>query len=145
VGNGVIMSNNATLAGHITVEDRAILGGLSAIHQFCRVGRHAFVGGCSAVARDVPPYTIVYGNRAKMVGLNLVGLKRSGVGDTALQVLKQAYELLFLSEHNLKEGLSRVRRDLPQTPEIQNLLQFIDTTERGLVPVDVRENRSHRG
>jgi len=145
VGSGVIMSNNATLAGHIIIEDRAILGGLSAIHQFCRVGRHAFVGGCSAVARDVPPYTIVYGNRAKMMGLNLVGLKRAGVGDASLQALKQAYELLFLSEHSLKEGLAQVRQNLSQTPEIQNLLQFIETTERGLVPVDVRENRPHRG
>ncbi len=79
VGNGVIMSNAATLGGHIIVEDHAILGGLSAVHQFCRIGRHAFIGGCSAVHRDVPPYAMAVGNRAKLVGLNLVGLKRSGL------------------------------------------------------------------
>ncbi len=145
VGDGVIMSNNATLAGHILVEDRAIVGGLSAIHQFSRIGRHAFIGGCSAVPRDVPPYTIAVGNRAKLVGLNLVGLKRSGMSDTTIQALKQAYDILFLSGLNLKEAMARVRQDLPDLPEIRHLLRFIETSDRGLLQVDARENRSHRG
>ncbi|MBW1917731.1 MAG: acyl-ACP--UDP-N-acetylglucosamine O-acyltransferase [Deltaproteobacteria bacterium] len=145
VGNGVIMSNAATLAGHITVEDHAILGGLSAVHQFCKIGAHAFIGGCSAVARDVPPYCMAVGNRAKLVGLNLVGLKRAGYDSAFLEVLKTAYNLLFLSELNMKEAMARVRQELPDLPEIQNLLCFIETSERGLAPVDVRENRSHRG
>lgn len=145
VGNRVIMSNAATLGGHILVEDMAILGGLAAIHQFSRIGRHAFVGGASAVARDVPPYTIAYGNRAKVVGLNLVGLKRSGFSDATLQALKQAYEILFLSSLNMKEAVQKVRQEFLHIPEIQHLLEFIESTERGLVPVDVRENRTHRG
>ncbi|MBI5586610.1 MAG: acyl-ACP--UDP-N-acetylglucosamine O-acyltransferase [Deltaproteobacteria bacterium] len=127
VGNRVIMSNAATLGGHILVEDHAILGGLSAVH------------------RDVPPYAMAVGNRAKLVGLNLVGLKRSGFSDTALQGLKRAYELLFLSEYNLKEAMARVKQEFPQVPEINHLLHFLETSERGLLPADVREHRLNRG
>ncbi len=145
VGNEVIMSNAATLAGHIRVEDHAILGGLSAVHQFGRIGRYAFIGGCSAVHRDVPPYAMAVGNRAKLVGLNQVGLKRSGFSSATLQSLKRAYELLFLSELNLKEALGRVREEFPEIPEIQHLLHFIETSERGLLPADVREHRLNRG
>ena len=145
VGNGVIMSNAATLAGHITVEDYAILGGLSAVHQFCHIGCHAFVGGCSAVHRDVPPYAMAVGNRAKLVGLNLVGLKRHGFTDSTLQPLKRAYELLFLSELNQKEAITRIKEELPQTHEIHHLLAFLETSERGLLPADVREHRLNRG
>jgi UDP-N-acetylglucosamine acyltransferase len=145
VGDGVIMSNVATLAGHIIVEDRAILGGLSAVHQFCHIGQHSFIGGCSAVHRDVPPYTIAVGNRAKLVGLNLVGLKRAGFAESTLQCLKQGYEILFLSRLNLKEAVSRVRQEYPNLPEIQHLLQFLETSERGLLPADVREHRLNRG
>ena len=145
VGNKVIMSNAATLGGHIIVEDHAILGGLSAVHQFGRIGRHAFIGGCSAVHRDVPPFAMALGNRAKLVGLNLVGLKRQGFSDTALHSLKRAYELLFLSEYNLKEAMARVREEFPLVPEVQDLLRFIETSERGLLPADVREHRLNRG
>jgi UDP-N-acetylglucosamine acyltransferase len=145
VGNGVIMSNAATLGGHIVVEDKAILGGLAAVHQFSRIGRHAFVGGASAVARDVPPYALVYGNRAKLVGLNLVGLKRSGFSDATIQALKQAFEILFFSGMNMKEALQQVRQELGHIPEIQHLLTFTENTERGLVPVNGRDNRTNRG
>lgn len=145
IGNGVIMSNAATLGGHILVEDRAILGGFAVVHQFSRIGCHAFIGGASAVPRDVPPYTMAVGNRAKLVGLNLVGLKRSGFADTTLQALRQAYDLLFSSGLNLKEAVLRVREEIPQLPEIQHLLKFVESSERGLVPADVRENRPHRG
>jgi UDP-N-acetylglucosamine acyltransferase len=145
VGNGVIMSNAATLAGHITVEDHAILGGLSAVHQFCRVGRYAFIGGCSAVHRDVPPYAMAVGNRAKLVGLNLVGLKRQGFADATLHQIKRAYELLFLSDLNLKEAVTRIRAELPGVPEVEHLLKFLEASERGLLPADVRENRFNRG
>jgi UDP-N-acetylglucosamine acyltransferase len=145
IGDGVVMSNAASLAGHITVEDRAILGGFVVVHQFSRLGCHAFIGGASAVTRDVPPYSMAVGNRAKLVGLNLVGLKRSGIADTTVQSLRQAFDLLFTSGLNLKEAVAQVREDIPPIPEIQHLLWFVETTERGLVPVDVKENRSYRG
>ncbi len=145
LGNHIIMSNNATLAGHISVDDYAILGGLSAIHQFCRIGAHAFIGGASAVARDVPPFCMAVGNRAKIVGLNLVGLKRHGFNLATLDILKTAYELLFTSELTLKEAMAQVRQRFPAEPAILKLLQFLETSERGLAPIDVRENRSYRG
>lgn len=145
VGDRVIMSNAATLGGHILVEDHAILGGLSAVHQFGRIGRFAFIGGCSAVHRDVPPYAMAVGNRAKLVGLNLVGLKRQGFSDATLQSLKRAYEILFMSEFNLKEAMARVRQEFPQVPEIDHLLLFLESSERGLLPADVREHRLNRG
>jgi UDP-N-acetylglucosamine acyltransferase len=145
LGNHIIMSNAATLAGHITVDDYAILGGLSAIHQFCRVGAHAFIGGASAVARDVPPFCMVVGNRAKIVGLNLVGLKRHGFTLTALDNLKTAFEILFTSDLTLKEAMAQVHQRFPEEPVILKLLQFLETSERGFAPIDVRENRSYRG
>jgi UDP-N-acetylglucosamine acyltransferase len=145
VGNHVIMSNNATLGGHISVEDYANLGGLSAVHQFCRIGRYAFIGGCSAVHRDVPPYAMAVGNRAKIVGLNLVGLKRAGFTDSSLQNLKRAFELLFLSDLKQKEALDQIHQEIPASPEIQHLLNFLETSERGLLPADVREHRLNRG
>jgi UDP-N-acetylglucosamine acyltransferase len=145
LGNHIIMSNASTLAGHITVDDYAILGGLSAIHQFCRIGAHAFIGGASAVARDVPPFCMAIGNRAKIVGLNLVGLKRHGFSLASLDILKTAYELLFISELTLKEAMAQVRQRFPEEPAILKLLQFLETSERGLSPIDVRENRSYRG
>jgi UDP-N-acetylglucosamine acyltransferase len=145
LGNQIIMSNAATLAGHITVDDYAILGGLAAIHQFCRIGAYAFIGGASAVARDVPPFCMAMGNRAKIVGLNLVGLKRHGFSIATLDILKTAYELLFTSELTLKEAMTQVRQRFPEEPAILKLLQFLETSERGLAPIDVRENRSYRG
>jgi UDP-N-acetylglucosamine acyltransferase len=145
VGDGVIMSNAATLGGHITVEDHAIIGGLAAVHQFCRIGRHAFIGGCSAVHRDVPPYAMAVGNRAKLVGLNQVGLKRAGFTLATLHSLKRAYELLFLSDLNQKEAMEKIRQEFTGVEEIQHLLKFLETSERGLLPADVREHRLNRG
>jgi UDP-N-acetylglucosamine acyltransferase len=145
VGHGVIMSNNATLGGHITVGDHANLGGLTAVHQFCRIGRYAFIGGCSAVHRDVPPFAMAVGNRAKIVGLNQVGLKRAGFSNQDLHNLKQAYELLFLSDLNQKEAMDQVRQEFPEDPQVQHLLHFLETSQRGLLPADVREHRLNRG
>ena len=145
LGNHIIMSNAATLAGHITVDDYAILGGLSAIHQFCRIGAHAFIGGASAVARDVPPFCMAVGNRAKIVGLNLVGLKRHGFGAATLDILKTAFETLFASELTLKEAMAQIRQRFPAEPAITTLLQFLEHSERGLAPIETKENRSYRG
>lgn len=145
LGNHIIMSNAATLAGHISVDDYAILGGLSAIHQFCRIGAHAFIGGASAVARDVPPFCMAVGNRAKIVGLNLVGLKRHGFGLATLDALKNAFDTLFASELTLKEAMAEIHQRYSEEPAIQTLLQFLAHSERGLAPIHARENRSHRG
>lgn len=132
VGNHVILANCATLAGHVTIEDFAILGGLSAVHQFTRVGCHTMISGGSMVAQDVPPYTIAQGDRAKTVGLNLVGLKRRGFSEGVLRSIKSAYKLLFRSDLRLEEALARIEAELEPSPELQVFTDFIRHSQRGI-------------
>jgi len=131
-GRGVILANNATLAGHITVEDYVTIGGLTALHQFVRVGKHAYIGGKSAVVKDVPPYVIAAGDRAKLHGLNRVGLKRFGFSDDALAALKKTYRLIFRIGLTLNEAIARVHAEVDQTPEVDYFLSFIQASERGM-------------
>jgi UDP-N-acetylglucosamine acyltransferase len=132
LGDGVIISNGTQLAGHVTVEDRAILSGLSAVHQFVKIGRHSFIGGCSRVSKDVPPFLKAVGNPIKLYGLNSVGLQRSGFGDNAVRDLKRAYRLVFRSDLNVSQGLERARGELPQTEEVAHFLRFIEESQRGV-------------
>lgn len=131
-GRGVILANNATLAGHITVEDYVTIGGLTALHQFVRIGKHAYIGGKSAVVKDVPPYVIAAGDRAKLHGLNRVGLKRHGYSDDAIAKLKKTYRLIFRIGLTLNEAIERVRAEVEQTEEVQYLLSFIKASQRGM-------------
>lgn len=132
VGDGVILSNAVQLAGHVVVEDRAIISGLSAVHQFARIGRHSFVGGCSRVAKDVPPYLKAVGNPVRLYGLNSVGLQRSGFEPETVRELKRAYRLLFRSDLNVSQALERARAELPDLPEVRHFLGFIEQSERGI-------------
>jgi len=132
VGDSVIISNSTQLAGHVTVEDRAILSGLSAVHQFVRIGRHSFVGGCSRVSKDVPPFLKAVGNPVKLYGLNSVGLQRSGFGDDVVRELKRAYRLVFRSDYNVSQGLERARAEVSQIPEVEHFLRFIEESQRGV-------------
>jgi UDP-N-acetylglucosamine acyltransferase len=132
VGDNVIISNGTQLAGHVTVEDFAIISGLSAAHQFVRIGAHCFVGGCSRVAKDVPPYLKAVGNPVKLYGLNSVGLARRGFADETVRELKRAYRLLFRSELNVSQAVARVREELPSIPELEHFLTFIEQSERGV-------------
>lgn len=132
LGNSVIMSNVATLAGHVTVEDHAVIGGLAAIHQFCRIGTLAIVGGCSKVVQDVPPFMLADGNPAETRTINKVGLERNGISEEAQGVLKQAYKILFREGLTISKALDRIEQDLPSLPELTHLVQFSKTTERGL-------------
>lgn len=133
VGDNVIISNAVQLAGHVEVEDRAIISGLSAVHQFTRIGKFAFVGGCSRVAQDVPPYLKAVGNPVKLYGLNSVGLQRSGFPEDVTRELKRAYRLLFRSsDMNLSQALARARAELQQFAEVQHFLAFIEASERGI-------------
>lgn len=133
VGDGVIISNGTQLAGHVTIEDRAILSGLVAVHQFARIGKHSFVGGCSRVAKDVPPFIKAVGNPVKLYGLNSVGLQRSGFPDEVVRELKRAYRLFFRSELNVTQAMERARQELKPIPEIEHFLSFLEATERGTV------------
>jgi UDP-N-acetylglucosamine acyltransferase len=132
IGNGVIIGNGTQLAGHVVIDDRAIVSGLVAVHQFARIGRHSFVGGCSRVAKDVPPYLKAVGNPVKLYGLNSVGLQRSGFDDAIVRELKRAYRLVFRSELNVSQAMTRARAELQEFPEVTAFLTFIEESERGI-------------
>lgn len=125
VGNHVIFVNNATLAGHATIGDHAILGGISAVHQFVRIGEHAFVGGMSGVEHDVIPYGSVIGNRARLGGLNLVGLRRRDIDKAEIHALRNAYAQLFIEEGSFQDRIDQVSESYPDSPLVKNMIDFI--------------------
>jgi len=131
-GRGVILANNATLAGHITIGDYVIVGGLVAIHQFVRIGDYGYIGGKSAVVKDIPPYVIAAGDRATLHGLNKVGLKRHGFSEHTLASLKKAYRIIFRIGLTVNEAVERVLAEVENTPEVLNLVHFIKSTQRGI-------------
>jgi len=133
IGNGVVMANGATLAGHIVIEDLAVIGGIVAIHQFCRVGTHAFIGGVSGVTLDIPPYMLASGSHVKLFGLNTVGLKRANFSEETLKALKKAYRIIFRSSLTLEKAIKRMGEDeISKMPEVQHLLHFIQHSKRGI-------------
>ncbi|MEZ5932421.1 MAG: acyl-ACP--UDP-N-acetylglucosamine O-acyltransferase [Alphaproteobacteria bacterium] len=127
VGNGVIMANNATLAGHVEIQDFAILGGLSAVHQFVRIGRQAMIGGLAGVEADVIPYGMVLGNRAYLNGLNIIGMKRRGLDRDEIQNLRNAYRTLFMTEGTFADRLSEVAEQYRDHPRVIEMVDFIRT------------------
>ncbi len=133
LGNSIIMSNAATLGGHIEIGDHAIIGGLVAIHQFVRIGPYAFIGGKSATVKDIPPFMIASGDRVKLYGLNHTGLKREGFSNEVINDLKRAYKIIWRDHHLLNEALERVRREIPNFKELQMLLDFLASSKRGVV------------
>jgi UDP-N-acetylglucosamine acyltransferase len=132
LGSHIIMSNVGTLAGHVTVGDRAIVGGLGAVHQFCRIGKFAMVGGCSKVVQDIPPFMIGDGNPAETRTINKIGMERHGITDEAVAALRQAYKILFREGLSMANALAKMETDLPQLPEVLHLIEFAKTSERGL-------------
>ncbi len=132
IGSQIIMANAATLAGHVLVEDYAVIGGLVAIHQFTRIGAYAMVGGFSGVGQDIPPYMIASGARAKLFGLNTIGLKRHGFSDSTINELKKAYKILFREKRTLKDAIKKIQEDIPYTDEIKYLIEFIQKNKRGI-------------
>ena len=133
VGDHVIFSNNGTLAGHVVVEDYAIIGGLAAVHQFCRIGAHAITGGCTKIVQDVPPFMIADGNPAVIRGVNKVGLERRGFTDGDLRALREAYKVLFRDQLNTKQAVERILKQSGQVPVIQQLVAFVNASERGII------------
>lgn len=125
IANHVILANNATLAGHVEVDDFAILGGLSAVHQFCRIGRHAMIGGMSGVENDVIPYGSVTGNRARLDGLNIVGLRRRGFSRSEVAAMRKAYRLLFAHEGTMAERLEDVAEMYKDNNAVMDIVGFI--------------------
>src|ERR1039458_3973062 len=132
LGSHVIMSNVATLAGHVTVEDQAVVGGLAAIHQFCRIGTLSMIAGCAKVVQDVPPYMIVDGNPAETRATNKVGMERNGVSEEVQVAMRHAYKILIRDGLTIPNALARIEKELPALPEIQHLVQFVRSSERGI-------------
>lgn len=132
LGNHIIMSNMAQMAGHVTVEDHAILAGMSAIHQFCRVGKLAMVAGCTPVRQDVAPYMLVSGDPAVTVKVNTVGLERARVNPEVVRTLGQAYRIVYRDGLSLPNAIVRVESELPPSPELSHFIQFLKTSERGI-------------
>lgn len=133
LGSSIIMANAATLAGHVEIADRASVGAYSGVHQFCRVGLEAFVGGYSVVVKDAMPYAIIQGNHAKCYGPNKVGLRRRGYSRETIDKINHAFHLLLSSKLNTTQAVAQIRSEIPDCPEVKVLVDFIETSERGVV------------
>jgi UDP-N-acetylglucosamine acyltransferase len=144
IGNRVIMSNNAALAGHVHIADNVIFGGLAAVHQFCSVGRHAFIAGGGMCGQDVPPFCIAQGDRAQLVGINVVGLKRAGWTRDQIHAVRQAFKQLFLAGSTRLRALEQVEKTLSSKSElVKEMTDFVRRSERGVCPP--RVNGSETG
>ena len=132
IGSNVVLANAVNMAGHVFIEDWAIVGGMTAIHQFVRIGAHAFVGGAARAAQDVPPYTKAAGSPMKLYGLNSVGLDRRGFSLEVRQALKRAYRIVFQSSLPLSQALKQAEEECVELPEVRHFLSFIRSSERGV-------------
>ena len=133
IGDEVIFSNNGTVAGHVEVGDRAVIGGLTAVHQFCRVGRLVITGGCSKIVQDIPPFMMADGNPGGVRHINQVGLERAGIEKATIRAIKDAFRILYRSDLNTAQALERLRAELGELPEIQQLIEFVASSKRGIM------------
>jgi UDP-N-acetylglucosamine acyltransferase len=133
LGNGIIMANAATLAGHVEIADKANVGAYSGVHQFCRIGFEAFVGGYSVVVKDAMPFAIIQGNHAKCYGLNKLGMKRRGYAKETIEKVNHAFHLLLSSKLNTSQALDRIRAEVTGCKEVDLLVEFIEASKRGVV------------
>ncbi|MFC1668318.1 acyl-ACP--UDP-N-acetylglucosamine O-acyltransferase [Chlamydiota bacterium] len=132
IGNSVIIANAGTLAGHVTIYDRVVMGGLAGIHQFCRIGTMAIIGGCSKVVQDIIPFASVDGNPAVLRTVNVVGLTRNGIPKNIQQVIRQAYKILLNRKIKLTEAIQKIKNEIPSIPEIETIVTFIENSQRGI-------------
>ena len=132
VGNGVVFSNNGTLAGHVQIGDSAVMGGLTAVHQFCRIGRFAITGGCSKIVQDVPPFMIADGNPAEIRGVNLVGLERKGFPPEDVKLIKEAFRIIYRSKYNTAQAIEAIRKELAPSEAVEQIVDFIEKSQRGI-------------
>ena len=133
LGNGVIMANAATLAGHVVIEDRANIGAYSGVHQFCRVGKEAYVGGYSVVVKDALPFALTVGNHARCYGLNVTGMKRRAYSRESIASLHHAFHLLLSAKLNTTQALERIRDEITGSKEVEELVRFIESSQRGVI------------
>jgi UDP-N-acetylglucosamine acyltransferase len=133
IGDGVIMANGATLAGHVVIEERANIGAYSGVHQFCRVGREAYVGGYSVVVKDALPYALTVGNHARCYGLNITGMNRRRYAREVIDALHHAFHLLLSAKLNTSQALERIRAEIQGCLEVEELVRFIEASKRGVI------------
>jgi UDP-N-acetylglucosamine acyltransferase len=132
VGDGVIMANAATLAGHVVIGDRANIGAYSGVHQFCRVGQEAYVGGYSVVVKDALPFALTVGNHARCYGMNITGMKRRGYSRATIDALHHAFHLLLSAKLNTTQALDRINEEITGSTEVEDLVRFIQDSNRGV-------------
>jgi UDP-N-acetylglucosamine acyltransferase len=134
IGSNTLFVNGATLAGHVTVEDFATIGAFCPVHQFCRIGRYAYIGASTVITQDVPPFSkIVTERETKSFGINVIGLERKGFSPARLQALKRAYRFLLRAKLNTSQALAEMRKSLGDSADVQELIKFIESAERGIV------------
>ncbi|MCD6228907.1 MAG: acyl-ACP--UDP-N-acetylglucosamine O-acyltransferase [Candidatus Omnitrophica bacterium] len=132
IGDNNVLANAATLAGHVEIEDRVVIGGLVAIHQFCRIGSYSIVGGCSKVVQDIPPFSLCDGHPAKVYNVNVIGLRRAGFSKEKIETLRKAFKIIFFEEHTFSSAREIILNKLPSSPELDKLLSFIASSKRGI-------------
>lgn len=133
LGNHIIMSNSTSLAGHVTVEDRVVIGGMSGIHQFTKIGKMVMIGGCSKIVKDIPPFVLVDGNPAKVSGINAVGLRRNGIAPEVRDEIKKAYRILYRSNLIVSRAVEQMEQELQGGAEIDHFIRFLRNAERGIL------------
>ncbi|OGC79546.1 MAG: acyl-[acyl-carrier-protein]--UDP-N-acetylglucosamine O-acyltransferase, partial [candidate division Zixibacteria bacterium RBG_16_40_9] len=133
IGNNVILANSVNLAGHVEIQDFAIIGGIVPVHQFVRIGAHSIIGGGFRVPMDVCPYMLAAGYPLKIYGVNKIGLQRRGFSPHTIEILETVYKILFRSKFNTRQALEKIKSDVEMIPEVQNILGFIEKSERGIV------------
>ncbi|MBI5685873.1 MAG: acyl-ACP--UDP-N-acetylglucosamine O-acyltransferase [Verrucomicrobia bacterium] len=132
IGDHVIFSNCGTIAGHVTVEDYAVVGGLAAVHQFCRIGKMVIIGGCSKVVQDIPPFMMADGNPAVCRAVNKVGMERRGMSSEVHEQIRKAFKFLFRTDDTVRNALEKIKAELPHSPELDHLVAFVEKSERGI-------------
>ena len=132
IGNDCILANCATLAGHIQIDDGAIIGGLVGVHQFCRIGTMAIIGGCSKIVQDIPPYMMADGHPATVRGVNLEGLRRKKFGQESIKEIKAAHKMMYHSQMNTAQALARLKEEYPASAHVKAIIEFIETSQRGI-------------
>ena len=132
IGNHCVLANSGTLAGHVTLEDGAVVGGLSAVHQFVRVGELSIIGGCSKVVQDIPPFSMCDGHPARVFSINAVGLKRAEFPAETINTLRKAFKILFRSGLSKSNAVEKIEKELPMCPQLQHLVSFMKSSQRGI-------------
>ena len=135
VGNDNVLANATTLAGHVEIQNKVVVGGLVAVHQFCRVGSFSIIGGCSKVVYDVPPYSMCDGHPAKMCGLNLIGLRRAKFSREIIRILRKAYEKIFFENKTFTEAKEIIQKYLPSSKELDYIIEFVSSSKRGITKI----------